>query len=73
VKEWLAIRKEAGRRLDPKTAQVACWYAQMMDPYGVCPELPVELDYVGREDFARSPESEIWVLTTRARTRDIDP
>jgi hypothetical protein len=61
VKEWLEIRKEAGLKIDPETAEVNWWYAQTLDPYGVCPELPEECDQVGREYFARSPESDIWV------------
>ena len=32
-----------------------------LDPYGVYPELPEELQQVGREYFARSPGSDIWV------------
>jgi hypothetical protein len=41
---WLAIRKDAGLKLDPET------------------QLPEELQQVGREYFARSPGSEVWVL-----------
>ena len=62
VKKWLAIRKEAGRKIDPETAEV-CWiYAQTFDPYGIYPELPEMYQQVGREYFARSPGSDIWVL-----------
>lgn len=61
VQEWLAIRKEAGQKLDPETADVTWWYAQTADPYGVCAEFPAELDCVGREYFARSGGSKIWV------------
>ena len=61
VKEWLAIRKEAGRKIDPETAEVEWIYAQVIDPYGVYPEPPEEYDCIGREYFARSPGSDIWV------------
>jgi hypothetical protein len=62
VKKWLAIRKKAGRKIDPETAEV-CWiYAQTLDPYGVYPEIPEEYQQVGREYFARSPGGDIWVL-----------
>jgi hypothetical protein len=62
IKEkWLAIRKEAGRKIDPETAEVMWAYAQTLDPYGVDPELPEELWQVGRAYFARSPKSDIWV------------
>jgi hypothetical protein len=48
VKQWLASRKEAGLEIDPETAEV-CWkYAQVMDPYGVRPDLPEEYQQVGR-------------------------
>jgi hypothetical protein len=47
IEEWLAIRKEAGLKIDPETAEV-CWrYAQVLDPYGVFPELAKEYDCVG--------------------------
>ena len=62
VNKWLAIRKKAGRQIDPETAEV-CWiYAQTLDPYGIYPPLPGEYQQVGREYFARSPGSDIWVL-----------
>jgi hypothetical protein len=58
---WLAIRKEAGLQIDPETAEVEWTYAQTLDPYGVPPDLPEECDCVGREYFARSPGSDVWV------------
>ena len=59
--EGLAIRKEAGLKIDPETAEV-CWhYAQVVDPYGILPNVPEEDDCVGRAYFARSPESDVWV------------
>ena len=61
VEQWLAIRKEAGLKIDPETAEVEWWYALVLDPYGVNPEIKeVEL-CVGREYFAREPGSDIWV------------
>ena len=61
--QWLAIRKEAGLKIDPETAEVDWAYAQTLDPYGVYDEweLPEENHQVGREYFARSPGSDIWV------------
>jgi hypothetical protein len=61
TEEWLAIRKEAGLKIDPDTAEVCWWYAQVVDPFGVFPEIAKEYDCVGREYFARSPGSDIWV------------
>jgi hypothetical protein len=61
VKKWLAIRKKAGRQIDPETAEVDWWYAQVVDPYGVRADIPEELQQVGRDYFARSPGSDVWV------------
>ena len=40
VREFLAIRKEEGLKIDPSTAEVRWTYAQVLDPYGVDPDLP---------------------------------
>jgi hypothetical protein len=61
IENWLAIRKEAGRHIDPETAEVEWIYALTLDPYGIYPELPEEYRQVGREYFARSPGSDVWV------------
>ncbi|QHO78202.1 hypothetical protein ACH79_42105 [Bradyrhizobium sp. CCBAU 051011] len=58
IEEFLAIRKEAGLKIDPETAEVRWWYADVLDPYGIHPD---PSDYVGREYFARSPNSDVWV------------
>jgi hypothetical protein len=59
VEQWLATRKEAGLKIDPKTAQVTCWYTYTLDPYGIHPDLPAELQQVSRSYFACSPENDI--------------
>jgi hypothetical protein len=59
--QWLAVRKEAGLLIDPETAEVEWTYAFTLDPYGIYPDLPEELQQVGREYFARSPGSNVWV------------
>ena len=61
IEQWLAIRRAAGLKIDPETAEVTWIYAQTVDPYGVYPEPPDEWWQVGREYFARSPGSDIWV------------
>jgi hypothetical protein len=61
VEDWLAIRKEEALKIDPGTAEVTWHYAQTLDLYGVCPDLPEECQCIGREYFARSPGSDIWV------------
>ena len=59
--QFLAIRREAARHIDPETAEVDWDYGQILDPYSVDPDLPEELQCVGRLYFARSPGSNIWV------------
>lgn len=54
-------RKEAAKKIDPATAEITWTYAQTLDPYGDDLELPDELQQVGRECFARSPGSDVWV------------
>ena len=61
VRQFLAIREEAGQDIDPATAEVDWMYVQTMDPYGIDPDLPDELKQLGRDYFARSPGSDIWV------------
>jgi hypothetical protein len=58
--EFLAICKEAGLKIDPETAEVHWTYGSVVDPYGIFP--PLEEDNVGRNYFARSPGSDVWVL-----------
>ena len=59
--QWLAIRKEAVLKLDPETAEVEWCYAQTLDTYGVDPDVPEQCQQIGREYFARSPASDVWV------------
>jgi hypothetical protein len=59
--QFLSTRKEVGRNIDPKTAEVYWHYAHTLDPYGIDPELPQEYQQVGRVYFARSPDNDIWV------------
>jgi hypothetical protein len=61
TEQWLAIRKGAGLLIDPETAEVMWVYGQTLDPYGVYPDLPEECRQVGREYFARSPGTDVWV------------
>jgi hypothetical protein len=72
IEQYLAIRKKAALEIDPRTAEIEWWYAQTVDPYGVRSEIPDECWQVGREYFARSPGSEVWVSfgDLPAATRD---
>jgi hypothetical protein len=60
-KKWLAIRKKAGLKIDPETAEVMWDYREGADPYNLGLEIPEKYVCVGREYFARSPGSDIWV------------
>jgi hypothetical protein len=60
---WLAIRKEAGLKINPETAELLWTYTETLDPYGVYPDLPEEYrHHFGRAYFARAPGSDVWVL-----------
>ena len=61
VEQWLAVRKEAGVKINPETAEVDWNYAHTGDPYGIRSDLPEEYRQIGRVYFARSPGSDIWV------------
>ena len=56
-----AIRKEAGRRIHPETADVYWRFVYLHDPYGDGLEIPEEYRCVGRAWFACSPGIDIWV------------
>jgi hypothetical protein len=54
-------RRTAGLLIDAMTAEIDWNYAQTLDPYGDgLPLLPQE-EQIGREYFARAPDSDIWV------------
>jgi hypothetical protein len=61
AERWLAVRSEEGLKIDPATAEVDWSYGWDLDPYGICDELPEEFQQVGRQYWARSPGSDIWV------------
>jgi hypothetical protein len=58
---WHALLEIAGRQIDPETAQVCSMHRQVVDPYGVYPDLPDECDCIGRCYFARAPGSRVWI------------
>ena len=40
--EYLEIRRQARLAIAPDTAEATCWYTQILDPYGLRPDLPEE-------------------------------
>jgi hypothetical protein len=58
---WHALLKIAGRQIDPENVEVHWRFGQVVDPYGVYPDLPPECDCVGRCYFARAPGTLVWV------------
>jgi hypothetical protein len=56
-----ALRRAVGLHIDPDIAEVEWIYAQTLDPYGDYLSLPEECYQVGRECFARSPGSNVWI------------
>jgi hypothetical protein len=69
--QWLAIRKEAAVKIDPETAEVWWEHGSVLDPYGLY-DLTDEEECIGRNYFARSPQSKVWVAfcDLPAPTRD---
>jgi hypothetical protein len=57
--EFLANRKAAGRVIDVETCDIAEWYADLADPYGVDRPPP---ECIGRIRFVASAESDGWVF-----------
>src|SRR5215468_499886 len=60
VREFYAGRKRVGRQIDPLTAEVTSWWAQMLDPYGLGLDIAEEGQCVGHCRFARAPGG-LWV------------
>jgi hypothetical protein len=58
--QWLAVRKNAGLKIDPETAEVFWDYGQVLDPHRLY-DLTDEEKCLGRNYFARSPESDVWI------------
>ena len=52
---WRALLEIAGREIDPENAEIYWRFGQVVDPYGVYPDVPPECDCVGRLYFARNP------------------
>ena len=50
-----------GRQIDQENADISWRFGQVVDPYGVYPDLPPECDCVGRCFFARAPGSLVWI------------
>jgi hypothetical protein len=61
VDQYLAGRKEAGKRIDPRTAKVTWCWSGVLDPYRVFTDLPE--DNIGRAYFVCSSDGDdgwIW-------------
>jgi hypothetical protein len=59
-RRWLTKRQEEALKIDPETAEVFFNWGSVVDPYGLYPD--PDADYcIGRNYFARSPTSEVWV------------
>ena len=58
---WFAVVKEEALKIDPATAEVDWSWVQILDPYGLCDELPKDCRQTGRLYFAHRPGSGVWV------------
>jgi hypothetical protein len=62
IEAWLAVRKQEGLKIDPKTAEIRSERGFFLNPYGVHRDLDDGEQYGGRLYFARCPGSKIWVF-----------
>jgi hypothetical protein len=60
------VRQEA-RRIDPRTARMMWWYAEVCDPYGLGIDLPDDAHCLGREYFLVDPNEGEPVLVSDVR------
>jgi hypothetical protein len=84
TEQWLAIRKEAAAKINAETAEVICEYGSIRDPYYLFEHGDDWEDNIGRNYFARSFGSDVWVsfhdlpagvrdrLRTRMKAGDFD-
>ncbi len=62
IESFLAAMKAESFKIDPATAEVAVWRAELTDPYDIY-RRPIDLDVsYCKHSFARNPGSDIWVL-----------
>jgi len=61
-RRWLAIRRKAGRKINPETAEIMWRYGYALDPYGFGREPPYACRQLQRNYFARCPGCDIWVF-----------
>lgn len=62
TEQWRALRKAAGLKIDPETAEVTWEFGSGLDPYGLHDLSGEKNDYVRRNCFARAPKSAVWIL-----------
>jgi hypothetical protein len=58
---FLSRKREAGRKIDPETAEIEWFHGQSLDPYHLGIEIPDEMWQIERHYFARAPGSDEWV------------
>jgi hypothetical protein len=71
AERYLAIRKEAALQIDPETAEFSWGWGQIMDPYGVDPDLPEEYNCIGRISFYDLPKETVKRLWERIRNGEL--
>jgi hypothetical protein len=58
--QFYAAKKEAGLKIDPRTAETWWGWGQELDPYNLG-DLPEEYECINRIFFARAPGTDEWV------------
>jgi hypothetical protein len=59
-RSFIEAKREAGKQIDPRTAEFLWTYALTMDSYGVIEDMSEEMRQAGREYFLRAPDSD-WI------------
>jgi hypothetical protein len=68
--QWLALRKDAGLKIDPETAEVFWVHGQVCDPYGLC-DLTDEERCIGAITSPARPEVTCGFALTTCRTQSV--
>ena len=55
------LRRQAGRAIDPKTAEAFSTFRQVIDPYNDLSEFTEETYCIGRFWFFKNPDSNVWI------------
>jgi hypothetical protein len=59
-----ALRRAAGRLIDPETAEITWHDVWLADPYDDQPDVPATCNIVGDDFFTRVPGTNVWIVSS---------